>query len=78
MRDRRDDGKRGRRSRREDERDMQMDVNTARQELTPEHEFAYGQKSMNWYGFGSPVGLGILLVSVGLCALLVRIAVMGF
>ncbi len=55
-----------------------MDNSTARQELTPEHEFAYGQRSMNWYGFDSPVGLGMLLVSAGLCAVLVRIAVMGF
>ncbi len=46
-------------------------------ELSAEDEFAYGQKSMNWYGFGSPVGLGILLVCAGLCAALLRFAVLG-
>ncbi len=45
---------------------------------TDDQAFAYGQKAMNWYGFGSPVGLGILLVSIGVCAMLVRVALLGF
>jgi hypothetical protein len=52
--------------------------NTQNRHPSPEHEFTYGQKSMNWYGFGSPVGLGILLVSAGTCAVLFRIAIAGF
>lgn len=35
-------------------------------------------RAMSWHGFGSPVGLGILLVSIGLCALLLRLAFFGF
>ena len=54
-----------------------MNQEMKHQALSPEHEFDYGQKSMNWYGFGSPVGLGILLVCIGVCALLVRFAILG-
>ena len=33
---------------------------------------------MAWYGWGSPVGLGIALVGVGIAAVLIRFAVFGF
>jgi hypothetical protein len=33
---------------------------------------------MSWYGWGSPVGLAIALVGVGVAAILVRFAVFGF
>jgi hypothetical protein len=33
---------------------------------------------MEWYGWGSPIGLGILLVSLAAAAVLVRIAIYGF
>jgi hypothetical protein len=33
--------------------------------------------AMSWHGFGSPVGLGILLVSIGFCALLLRLTFYG-
>jgi hypothetical protein len=36
------------------------------------------QAAMAWYGWGSPVGLAIALVGVGLAAILVRFAVLGF
>ena len=32
---------------------------------------------MAWYGWGSPVGLAILLVVAGACAVLLRFAVLG-
>lgn len=32
---------------------------------------------MSWYGFGSPVGLGILILSVSASALLLRMAILG-
>lgn len=54
------------------------DRNATEHTAVQDQDFAYGQKSMNWYGFGSPVGLGILLVSIGLCAVLVRLAVFGW
>jgi len=35
------------------------------------------QAAMSWYGWGSPVGLAIALVGVGIAAVLVRFAVLG-
>lgn len=32
---------------------------------------------MTWHDWGSPVGLAILLVGIGVCALLVRVALVG-
>ncbi len=34
--------------------------------------------ALRWHGFGSPVGLGILAVSLGVTAVLVRVAFFGF
>lgn len=36
------------------------------------------EAAMAWYGWGSPVGLGIALVGVGVAAVLIRFAVFGF
>ena len=33
---------------------------------------------MAWHGWGSPIGLGIALIAVGLTAVLLRFAVFGF
>lgn len=35
------------------------------------------EAAMAWYGWGSPVGLGIALVGVGVAAVLIRFAVFG-
>jgi hypothetical protein len=32
----------------------------------------YAEKAMTWYGWGSPVGLGLLIVSVGVFLVLVH------
>ena len=53
-------------------------MSQATQRLTPDQEWNYARQAMAWHGYGSPVGLGVLLVSVGLCALLLRFAVLGF
>lgn len=42
-----------------------------------EETWRYAEKAMTWYGWGSPVGLGILLVCLGLVAVLARLAVLG-
>ncbi|GGA37069.1 hypothetical protein [Pelagibacterium lentulum] len=34
--------------------------------------------AMQWHGFGSPVGWAILAVSLGITAVLVRVAILGF
>ena len=36
------------------------------------------EAAMAWYGWGSPVGLAIALVGVGLAAVLTRFAWLGF
>ena len=51
---------------------------TDRRPLTPDEEWKYAKTALNWYGWGSPVGLGIVLVCLGLAALLVRFAITGF
>ncbi len=35
------------------------------------------QAAMAWYGWGSPVGIAIVLVGMGVAAVLVRLAVFG-
>jgi hypothetical protein len=34
----------------------------------------YAEKSMTWYGWGSPVGLGLFIISVGVFILLLHYA----
>jgi hypothetical protein len=46
--------------------------------LTPAEEFKYAKLAMEWYGWDSPIGLGIALVALAAAAVLVRIAVYGF
>jgi len=46
--------------------------------LTRDEEWKYAQQAMTWYGWGSPVGLGIMLVCLALAGLIVRLAITGF
>jgi hypothetical protein len=55
-----------------------MDQNRPRELLTPDEEFKYAKLAMEWYGWGSPIGLGIALVALAAAAVLVRIAIYGF
>jgi hypothetical protein len=41
-------------------------------------EWRYAEKAMTWYGWGSPVGVGIFLLCVAGAAALVRFGVMAF
>ncbi|MBZ9989976.1 hypothetical protein LB572_23020 [Mesorhizobium sp. BH1-1-5] len=45
--------------------------------LSNEEEYKYAKLAMEWYGWGSPIGLGILLVALAAAAVLVRVAVYG-
>lgn len=38
----------------------------------------HSRLALQWHGFGSPVGLGILAVSIGITAVLLRVALLGF
>jgi hypothetical protein len=51
---------------------------TDRKQLSPEEQWRYAEPSLRWHGWGSPVGLGLMLVCLGAAALLVRFAIMGF
>jgi hypothetical protein len=48
------------------------------QRSTSEDNWKYAERSMAWHGWGSPVGLGIMLISLGVTAVLVRVALLGF
>jgi len=41
------------------------------------HDDSHSRLALSWHGFGSPVGLGILLVSAGIFAVLLRVAIFG-
>ena len=43
--------------------------------ITPNYD---PQAAMAWHGWGSPVGLAIALIDVGIAAELIRFAVLGF
>lgn len=45
--------------------------------LSRDEEWKYAEKAMTWHGWGSPVGLGILLVCLALAALIARLAITG-
>jgi hypothetical protein len=46
--------------------------------VSPSHFDPAAQAAMSWYGWGSPVGLAIALIGVGIAAVLIRFAVLGF
>ena len=50
---------------------------SARAPMTPAEEYKYAKLAMEWYGWGSPIGLGILLVALAAAAVLARIAIFG-
>jgi hypothetical protein len=50
----------------------------SRAPLSPEEEWKYAEPTLAWHGWGSPVGLGILILSLGLAAVLARVAILGW
>jgi len=50
---------------------------STRAPMTPAEEYKYAKLAMEWYGWGSPIGLGILLVALAAAAVLARIAIYG-
>src|SRR6516164_7419687 len=39
-----------------------------------EKAWRYGQKAKSWYGWGSPVGLGLLIIAIGVSVALLHVA----
>ena len=58
-------------------RSEKMSLIQQRAPISHEEEYKYAEMAMKWYGWGSPIGLGILLVALAAAAVLVRIAVYG-
>ena len=55
-----------------------MSLTTTDPHATPGSFDRYAaEAAMAWHGWGSPVGLAIALVGVGIAAVLVRFAVLG-
>jgi hypothetical protein len=46
--------------------------------MTPDEEWKYAETALRWHGWGSPVGMGIGLVCLGIAMVLIRLAVLGF
>lgn len=49
-----------------------------RERLSPAEEWKYAERSLARHGWGSPVGLGFVLVCLGVTAVLARLALLGF
>jgi hypothetical protein len=55
-----------------------MSVNSSTS-LAPygERNLAAEQAAMAWYGWGSPVGMAVMVVALGVAAVLFRLAIFG-
>ena len=52
-------------------------VNETRGQWNEAVGWKYAEKAMSWYGWGSPFGLGLFLVGLGLFLVLARRAFFG-
>ncbi len=50
---------------------------TARQELTRDEEWKYAERTLAWYGWGSPIGLGLFVVALCAAAAIIKMAFFG-
>jgi hypothetical protein len=39
-----------------------------------DEEWRYAEKAMTWYGWGSPIGLGVFIIAIGVFILLLHLA----
>lgn len=49
----------------------------AQSQMSREEEMRFDERSMEWYGWGSPIGMGIMIVALAMAAVLLRIAIYG-
>jgi len=54
-----------------------MSLIQQRTPLSHEEEFKYAKLAMEWYGWGSPIGLGFGFLCFGVLAALIRVAITG-
>ncbi|WP_162839667.1 hypothetical protein [Mesorhizobium sp. 1M-11] len=50
----------------------------AQSQMSREEEMRFAERSMEWHGWGSPIGMGVMIVSLAIAAVLLRIAIYGF
>ena len=56
-----------------------MTLMTSTEHTREESIDSYAAKAaMAWYGWGSPVGISIVLLALGVAGVLIRFAVLGF
>ena len=46
----------------------------SKEPMTEAETWKYAEKAMTWYGWGSPVGLGLFVVEIAAVAALIRYA----
>ena len=51
-----------------------MNLQEMHDQHTHRNDDRYGLASMKWYGWGSPVGFGIFILSIGGCIFLLHLA----
>ncbi len=49
----------------------------AQSQMSREEEMRFAERSMEWHGWGSPIGMGIMIVALAMAAVLLRIAIYG-
>lgn len=59
-------------------RPLQKESLMAQSQMSREEEMRFAERSMEWYGWGSPIGLGVMIVALAMAAVLLRIAIYGF
>ena len=47
-------------------------------QMSREEEMRFAERSMEWYGWGSPIGMGAMIVALATAAVLLRLAIYGF
>jgi len=50
---------------------------TEHKQLSRDEEWKYAEKALTWHGWGSPVGVGVFVVGIGVGGLLIRLAILG-
>lgn len=49
-------------------------MTTRQPELTRDEEWKYAERALAWYGWGSPVGLGLFVLTAAAAVALIRFA----
>jgi hypothetical protein len=53
---------------------LRKEIAMSNEQKSDLESWKYAEKSMTWYGWGSPVGLGLFIISIGVFILLLHYA----